>query len=472
LSVVKGLITGNAAYAVQTTVRLLATAVIARLITPEDMGIWTLGFAISLMFNIFRDFGTATFIQTTKILTPEHIRACNTLQLIIGIAFFVLFIGGAPYVAKFYNEPRVADVLYVLAFGLIILPFSSTNFNLLLRDGRFEVRTAIDFTGQMFIYLGSVFCAYFGAAHLSAPIAVVVSQLVIAIICVIVRNPDYATGYSTKAIKSVMNTSGSALGTSLLQLGSDRSADFVLPKTQGFGPASMYEKGVNSLELVRLAVIDLFGTVLLGSLRLRSEKEPDVFPILAADIFYVTFLLAGTGAALMAINAEAFILTLFGKQWVSAVDTLQILAFSTPFVCGSAFLTKIMFLRQMHGSAFKTAIFTRIGVILTVISLSHSSLKTLAVGVVIAEFSFFLLYANLNRQSLNWKSSITKLLIDLPLALTVLFGVHFLVEKYVPLKPHFSFLLNSLASLTILVLVFILLRKKSVHKIKNTLNLH
>jgi O-antigen/teichoic acid export membrane protein len=257
----------------------------------------------------------------------------------------------------------------------------------------------------------------------------------------------------------------------LLQIASDRSGDFILPKTQGFGPSSIYEKGVNSLELVRVAIVDLFGTVLLSSLRIRSEKDPATFKPVASDILYFTILGSAVGASILAINGEAFVLTLFGGQWKASVETLKILAISTPFVCASAYLTKVMFLRQMHLLVLRTAIFTRLGVILVVLVLSHSSLSNLAIGVVIAEIWFFVLYVYLNRNNLNWRAPLLLLCIDVSICVSVAWVVNYGINKIGILPPAISFASNALGTLLTIGLIFFLIRQPSISKIKNCLNL-
>jgi O-antigen/teichoic acid export membrane protein len=280
------------------------------------MGIWTLGFALIGLFQIMRDFGTATFIQTNKELTNEQIKVCNGLQLIVGLLFFFIFTISAEPIAAFYKEPRVSQVVYVLAFGFLIMPLSSTSFNLLIRDGRFALKSGIDFVAQMMMYAGTVALAFLGGSHLSAPISVVIAQVLVVLLCFYYRNQQYPLGYSFKNVKGVAKLSGTALSVSLIQHAADKSPDFVLPKTQGFAEASIYEKGINCLELVKLAVVELVGSVLVASLRLRSEKDSSIFPSLASDTLSCLAVLAVLGSSLLAVNAYDFLNTLFCARWV------------------------------------------------------------------------------------------------------------------------------------------------------------
>ncbi len=471
MSVVKGLLVGNAAFAIQTVARLFSTAIVARLITPLEMGIWTLGFALIGLFQIMRDFGTATFIQTNKELTNEQIKVCNGLQLIVGLLFFVVFTLAAEPIAAFYKEPRVSQVVYVLALGFLIMPLSSTSFNLFIRDGRFALKSGIDFVAQMLMYAGTVAFAFFGASHLSAPISVVIAQILVVILCFHYRNRQYPLGYSFKNVTHVAKLSGTALSVSLIQHAADKSPDFALPKTQGFAEASIYEKGVNCLELVKLAVVELVGSVLVSSLRIRSEKDSNVFPSLASDTLSCLAVLAVLGSSLLAVNAFDFLNTLFGAQWVGAQSTLKVLAFATPFVCMTAFLTKVMYLQSMHSIVLRLAFVTRLIVIGLVLILANGPILTLAYGVVIAEILFFVAYAYVNRNKLAWGRFVVPTIIDSLICVCIVYGVHHGIKHWFNLNSVFALAINSGLVAIIVAIVFFIARKSTVNKLRNCLNL-
>jgi lipopolysaccharide exporter len=435
------------------------------------MGIWTLGFALIGVFQIFRDFGTATYIQTAKELSNDEIRICNGLQLIVGLFFFVCFLVAAKPMAAFYREPRVAEVIYVLSLGFIIMPLSSTSFNLLLRDGRFALKSGIDFTAQIVIYLGGVGLAYFGASHLSAPIAVIIAQALVVLLCWRYRNPLYSLGYKFSDVGKVAKLSGTALSVSIVQHAADKSPDFILPKTQGFALSSIYEKGVNCLELVRMAVVELIGSVLVNSLRIRTKDAPEKFPALAANTLVSMLIFAVLGAAFLAINAESFLLTLFGKQWIQAKSSLEILAIATPFVCMTAFLTKVMYLREMHAQVLKIAMICRVAMIGIVLALAQASIETLAKGVVGAEIAFAFVYIYLNRANVDWKDILKPLMIDTILCIGIVKAAHLGIAQLHLQSNLLAVILNGSACGVLVVAVFFLLRRSTIQRVRHCLNI-
>lgn len=470
MNVLKGLAASNAAYVWSTIARLASTAILARLISPEEMGIWTLGFAVIGLFQIIRDFGTATYIQTAPELTPEDVKTCNGIQLVVGITFFTLFVFGASHIASFYREPRVANAIYVLAISFLIIPLSSTTFSTLIREGRFALKSTVELVGQLVFYASAVALAYNGASYMSAPIAIIVSQLSIVALCLRFRNKVYPLRASLRNFRSVGRLSGTALGVSVLQHVSDKAPDYILPRSQSFTQSSLYEKGINCIELVRMAVVEMIGSVLLSSLRMRSEAKPEIFSSLASSTVLLTFLLAACGATILHFNAAEFLLTLFGPQWTAAREPFEILTIATPFICLTTFLTKIMYLKQLHTTVLKLALLTRISIISVVLLLSTQELRVLASGVVVSEIVFALIYSFACRKIVDWREIWLSLLVDTTVIVMLGFGVSALLLNLSVSNHFLSLGASTIAILASVTIYFLVVRRSIVRRTRNVLN--
>ena len=57
----------------------LATIILARLVTPEDIGIFSIAMAFVSVAHTLRDFGTSQYLIQAKELEQAHIRAALTV---------------------------------------------------------------------------------------------------------------------------------------------------------------------------------------------------------------------------------------------------------------------------------------------------------------------------------------------------------------------------------------------------------
>jgi O-antigen/teichoic acid export membrane protein len=471
MKLVKDLAANNASYVAQTLIRLLSTAIIARLVTPEEMGIWTLAFSIIGLMAIFRDFGTATYVETTSVLEHDDIRACNGIQFGIGTILFVLFNLLASPIATFYKEPRLANAIHLMTLSFLLIPFSSVIYGSFIRNGRIRLVSTIELIAQFIFYSVVTLAAYKGMSYMSAPIGLIASQIVQISIVIYYRSPGHPMTLSLRRAAKVASLSSSALGVAILGYISSKASDFILPKTLGFTQSALYEKGVNSADIVNQAVNQMVGTVLMSSLRVRTEKDPDQFPRLATVTVIAMGLIATLGASIIAFNAESFLLTLFGSQWAQSESALRIIALAIPAGCLSGYLVRILYFKDQYRKALRLALISKITVIAIIALLSYQSIQVIALGVLAAELVFLGMNLYYTRDLVSWRGEIGPLLIDI--AIILLIGmVSAGVIRFGHLDSTLLRFLSSAALTTALTLAYMFfLRRSRVAQIRHLLNI-
>jgi O-antigen/teichoic acid export membrane protein len=146
----------------QKTVGFFGSIAIARLLTPNEVGIFSLAMAASFLMNALRDFGVSTYIVREPGLTHAKIRTVFGLTLAIqgGLGLIVLVVS-VP-LANLYQEPGIGRVLLVIALTFFISPFGQPAYALLRRDMRFDVLHHIEVAAAMIGTVTSVGLAALG----------------------------------------------------------------------------------------------------------------------------------------------------------------------------------------------------------------------------------------------------------------------------------------------------------------------
>lgn len=96
--------------------------ILARLLGPEEFGVIAMSMVFISISQVFTDVGFASGLvqqKDTKDVTYSSVFYIN-LGISIAVSFIIILI--APYIAQFYEEPRVISILYILA---IIPPISA-----------------------------------------------------------------------------------------------------------------------------------------------------------------------------------------------------------------------------------------------------------------------------------------------------------------------------------------------------------
>src|SRR5665213_3324054 len=86
---------------------LISYVVVARLLTPAEIGIYAIATALIGMAQVIRDFGVGSFLIQEKRLTDAHIQSALGVSLLIGATLFAIFMLAAPFAGRFYGDVRV-----------------------------------------------------------------------------------------------------------------------------------------------------------------------------------------------------------------------------------------------------------------------------------------------------------------------------------------------------------------------------
>lgn len=125
--VAKGAIWTIAATLARISSAILILPVLTRLLSPEDFGLMQIAAPFLFFMMIFNDFGMQPALVLTKNPTGRLWATAFWAGLAGSALMSLMLILAAPFIAAFYNEPRAAPILQVLALcmlagGLMIVP--------------------------------------------------------------------------------------------------------------------------------------------------------------------------------------------------------------------------------------------------------------------------------------------------------------------------------------------------------------
>ncbi len=124
--------------------QLLSFTLLARLLTPQQIGLYSVSMALVSMAQVVRDFGLANYLIQRKDLSSEDIGSALGLSLLLGGGLFAGINAAAPWIAGFYDDASLARIVGIISINFLILPFNSISIALLRRDMRFDALMRIN----------------------------------------------------------------------------------------------------------------------------------------------------------------------------------------------------------------------------------------------------------------------------------------------------------------------------------------
>ena len=151
--------------------QLVAQVFLARLLGPDNYGIFGMGLIVFLLSTFLTEFGFGMYLLQRPTVRDEDIRFVFSWQILIGaIASLVIFLS-APWVAAYFQDARVVPVLQWMSLGALLNAAGALATVLLYRDLNFRAIGLIELGSYFlgFLCVGTTLALYgFGVTTLVA----------------------------------------------------------------------------------------------------------------------------------------------------------------------------------------------------------------------------------------------------------------------------------------------------------------
>lgn len=106
-------------------ISFVSIIILARLLTPQEIGIFSVCMAFVGFLHTLRDFGIGAYLLQERNLDAGILRSAYGLALLFGWTAAAVLALSSGLVADFFNEPGVRSVTLVLAVNFLLIPLGS-----------------------------------------------------------------------------------------------------------------------------------------------------------------------------------------------------------------------------------------------------------------------------------------------------------------------------------------------------------
>ncbi len=147
--------------------RIGSMVVLARLLNPEDFGLVGMVTACTGFLSLFRDCGLSMATVQRASISREQTSTLFWINLAVGTVLAALCAAAAPFLTRFYHEPRLLWVTVATGTGFIFNGVSAQHRAILQRAMRFTTLTAIDLISLLVSIAIGVGMAFAGLGYWS-----------------------------------------------------------------------------------------------------------------------------------------------------------------------------------------------------------------------------------------------------------------------------------------------------------------
>lgn len=314
-----------AGQALRIVIQLMGTAVLARLLVPEDFGLVAMVAALVSFAQMFKDAGLSTATVQREQITHDQISTLFWINIAIslGLTVFVWFL--APLISSFYGDPRLTPITLVVGISILLSGLGVQHQALLRRRFAFKSLAIADVSAQVFATVIGIILALIGAGYWSLVGMQLASHLCFAIMLFALLGWIPGKPRRGVGVRPMLVFGGQLSGARFINHLVRNLDSILIGKFWGADQLALYTKGYGLLMLPINQVSGPVSAVAIPGLS-RLQGNPEKY-----RSYYRTVLMLSTALG-MPIVVYAFLMTeeiilfVLGDQWHGTIPIFQALA--------------------------------------------------------------------------------------------------------------------------------------------------
>jgi O-antigen/teichoic acid export membrane protein len=311
----------------------VVSIILARLLSPSDYGlIGMLSVFISLS-SIFIESGFAKALIYKENCTDIDYSTIFYTNLIISIVISLLLCIISPFVADFYNEPILSDLLRVLSLNLVLGSFNIVQRAKIMKDIDFRSLAFINFIGMIIGGVIGIVMAYMGFGVWALIGQTLASTLALVLVFPFFSRWTPSFVFSTHTFTELFGYGSKLLVAQVSARIINSISTVAVGKIYQSSQLGYFSRATQMTDMIANTVNEICGTVTFPLLtRVQNDKE-QFLQLYKNSIYYTAIIMIPITVLLVSL-AKYLVIVLLTAKWLPCVFLIQFLALArmfTPF---------------------------------------------------------------------------------------------------------------------------------------------
>ena len=302
--------------------QLVAQIFLARLLSPEDFGVWGMVLIVTTLSALFKDSAIAMVLVQRGLDNKKLVNAVYSLGVNISIVMFIVqALAGFP-LANFFDEPLVFPLTLTVASIFIIGAGAGSHGAVLQRQMKFRELAITDSCAGFARFAGAVICALLGGGVWCFAVAEVAMSIVDALL------KRYFSGYrfqyyfkpDSQAIREVRAYISSLIGINLAVYANTNADNLIIGRLIGATYLGYYNLAY------QLAMLPTFALSQINRINLSvmSQRDDDGRKIYLCQMLEMYAVVYAAVYGVGFVVAPWIIPLVYGEQWKAVVSIFQV----------------------------------------------------------------------------------------------------------------------------------------------------
>jgi len=308
----------------QRVLTLIRTIVLARILSPNDFGLFGIALLALSALETFSQTGFHhALIQKKNDISP-YLNTAWTVQLARGIFLATLLFISSPFIAGFFNEPDAIDLLKALGLSIILQDARNIGIVFFQKELEFRKQFFFMFSGTLADFCVAIAAALILKNSWALVFGLIAGNLVRMIVSYIVHPYRPSLCFNIGQCKELFGFGRWVLGSNILIFLITHGDDVLLGRILGTTTLGLYQMAYRLSNLPATEITHVISQVsypAFSKLQDNMQGLKNAYLKIQQNIAYLALPLS----SLIIVLAPDFTAIFLGEKWLPIVPAMQIL---------------------------------------------------------------------------------------------------------------------------------------------------
>jgi O-antigen/teichoic acid export membrane protein len=306
-----------------------STAILSRLLTPHEFGIYAVVNAIStLIAASFQEFGGANYLIQKPSLSTQDIRSAFTVTLCLSVLFAAALFLLRDVAAWFFSEDGLKIGIAVSTLNLLVSPFLITKSTLLRRDMAFGRLAWCNLAGTFITAVTSIALATLNYSFMAPIWGTIIGNVAVLALLITPRHDTKIFCPSFCASGDIFRFGAYSSGTVIINVLYNLAPQLILARIIDFNAVGLYGRASNITQLFDKWVIQVLNPVILPAISAHKRAGGDLKRTYL-DAIELIAVVQWPFLLFFALMADPIIGIWLGETWSEIVPLIRMLCIAS-----------------------------------------------------------------------------------------------------------------------------------------------
>ena len=310
--------------ALQFGIQFISSVIIARLLSPDEMGVFSIAMAAYGLVFAFQNTGVIQYLVSQEELTPSKIGTTIGMNALQSLAFAATLIALSFGVAWILSDARIVPAVSLLAVSALLTPMIQIPVGLMQRAMRFDSLFVINVASTTVNAGVAVACAMYGLSYASLAWGSIAGSLVSGSIGCALCWRQLLVAPTLEHWREYWRFGLSMLSIVIITNLCSRSSIIVLGKLTSVATVGYFGRATGIVEMVQYGLIEPLSRLVLPTLS-EHKRRGEAFGKTYLRVANVITAVSWASFAGLAVLAEPLITLVYGPTWLPAAPALVLL---------------------------------------------------------------------------------------------------------------------------------------------------